>query len=83
MNLTQHSWTSCIDLLQMHNSRCSPDGFLISKNINGDDSLLFRLEFKNKLENYRTHPIPGLTEGSTYSANGTLSVICFLSSSLK
>ena len=41
MNLTQHSWTSDIDLLQMHNSRCSPDGFLISKNINGDDSLLF------------------------------------------
>jgi hypothetical protein len=25
----------------MHNSRYSPDGFLISKDINGDDSLLF------------------------------------------
>ena len=42
MNLAQHSWTSCIDLLQMHNSRYSPDGFLISTNINGCDSLLFR-----------------------------------------
>jgi hypothetical protein len=50
MSSTQHFWTSCTDLWQMHSSRCSPDVHLICISINGSDSLLFRLRSQQTKE---------------------------------